>query len=85
MATMDQRTMELRLRRVGNSLGVIMPKEVLEVLGIDGKEGAKLTLVRLPDGSGFELRHVDAKFERKLAVLRDTLKRYKNALRELSK
>jgi len=82
---MDQRTMELRLRRVGNSLGVILPKEALEALGVDVKEGAKLTLVRLPDGGGFELRYVDAKFERKLAVLRDTMKRYKNALRELAK
>jgi antitoxin component of MazEF toxin-antitoxin module len=33
---MDPRTIELRLRRVGNSLGVILPKEALEVLGVDG-------------------------------------------------
>lgn len=77
--------MELRLRRVGNSLGVILPKEALDALGVTGKEGEKLTLVRLPDGSGFELRYVDPKFAKKLAVLRDTLKRYKNALRELAR
>jgi putative addiction module antidote len=82
---MDDRLMELRLRRVGNSLGVILPKEALEALGVESKEGAKLILARLQDGSGLELRHVDAKFEKKLALLRDTMKRFKNTLRELAK
>lgn len=75
---------ELRLRRVGNSLGIILPKEALEALGVDGKEGETLTLVQLPDGR-MELRHVDQKFEKKLALLRDTMKRYKNTLRALAK
>lgn len=75
---------ELRLRRVGNSLGVILPKEALEALGIDGKEGETLSLVQHSDGR-IELRHVDERFERKLALLRDTMKRYKNTLRELAK
>lgn len=76
---------ELRLRRVGNSLGVILPKEALEALGIDNQEGAKLTLEKLPDGRGLELRHIDEEFERKLELLRDTMKRYKNTLRTLAK
>jgi putative addiction module antidote len=76
---------ELRLRRVGNSFGVILPKEALEKLGIAGKEGERLVLAPLPDGNGFELLHVDEKFEKKLALLRDTMKRYKNTLRELAK
>jgi putative addiction module antidote len=75
---------ELRLRRVGNSLGIILPKEALEALGVDGKEGETLTLVQLQDGR-MELRHVDQKFEKKLALLRDTMKRYKNTLRALAK
>jgi putative addiction module antidote len=75
---------ELRLRRVGNSLGIILPKEALEALGVDGKEGETLTLAQLPDGR-MELRHVDQKFEKKLALLRDTMKRYKNTLRTLAK
>ena len=76
---------ELRLRRIGNSLGVILPKEALDALGAEGKEGEKLTLVKLPEGGGFELRNVDEKFEKKLALLRDTMKRYRNALRELAR
>jgi antitoxin MazE len=82
---MDKSLKELRLRRVGNSLGVILPKEVLDALGVESKEGEVLTVTRLPDGGGLELRHVDRKFERKLALLRDTIKRYKNALRELAR
>lgn len=77
--------MELRLRRIGNSLGVILPKEVLEALGVNGKEGEKLSLVRSAETGALELRSVDEKFERKLALLRDTMKRYKNTLRELAK
>lgn len=82
---MTERLIELRLRRVGNSLGVILPKEALEALGVEAKEGEKLALVRLPDGSGLELRHEDEAFEKKLALLRDTMARYKNTLRALAK
>ncbi len=82
---MESPVIELRLRRVGNSLGVILPKEALEALGIESKAGQKLALAKLPDGRGLELRHVDEKFEQKLALLRDTMKRYKNTLRALAK
>jgi putative addiction module antidote len=82
---MAARTMELRLRRVGNSLGVILPKQALAALGVMGKAGEKLVLTELPDGGGFELRPLNEEFDRKLALLRDTLKRYKNALRALAK
>jgi putative addiction module antidote len=77
--------MRLKLRKIGNSFGVILPKEALEALGAAGKEGEQLTAIKLPDGRGLELRHVDEKFEKKLALLRDTMKRYKNTLRELGK
>jgi putative addiction module antidote len=82
---MDQTVTELTLRRVGNSLGVILPKEALQALGVEGKPGEKLVVTRLPDGQGVELRHVDEKFEEKLELLRDTMKRYKNTLRALAK
>ena len=78
-------TLELRLRRIGNSFGVILPKEAIAALGLTGKEGETLLLTGLRDGRGLELRHVDAKFERKLALLRQTMKRYKNTLRSLAK
>ena len=82
---MEAPLIELRLRRVGNSYGVILPKEALEALGIESKAGVKLSLAKLADGQGIELRHIDEKFETKLALLRDTMKRYKNTLRALAK
>jgi putative addiction module antidote len=85
VVTMEAPLMELRIRRVGNSFGVILPKEALEALGVEGKAGAKLALSKLPDGRGLELRHMDEAFEKKLALLRDTMKRYKNTLRALAK
>jgi len=74
---------ELTLRRIGNSLGLILPAEVLAELGI-AKEGDKLLLTTGPDGE-LQLRLADAGFQKKLALLRDTMKRYQNALRELAK
>lgn len=50
--TMRDHPMKLRLRRVGNSLGVILPKAALQALGVESREGEKLILVRLRDGSG---------------------------------
>lgn len=85
VATLDGRLTKLRLRRIGNSLGVGSPKEVLDALSAEGLEGETLTIARLPDGAGKELRHVDARFEPKLALLRDTMKRFKNTLRELAR
>jgi putative addiction module antidote len=82
---MDAPMIALRLRRVGNSLGVILPKEVLDALGIESKEGQTLTLTRLPDGRGLELRHLDEEFEKKLELLRDTMARYKNTLQALAR
>ena len=76
---------ELRLRRIGNSLGLILPKAAIEALGADGRVGEKLILAPLPNGRGLELRRVDEKLEKKLALLRDTMKRFKNTLRELAK
>ena len=76
---------ELRLRRVGNSFGVILPKEALAALGIASRTGEKIVVARSPSGRGLELRHVDEKFEKKLALLRDTVKRYKNTLQALER
>ena len=74
---------ELTLRRIGNSLGFILPAETLAELGV-AKEGDKMLLTTGPDGE-LRLRLADDGFQKKLALLRDTMKRYKNALRELAK
>ncbi len=71
-----------KLRKIGNSLGVILPKEVLNELRVE--EGQTLYISKSEDGS---LRVVanDEEFERQMEIGRDLTKRYRNTLRELAK
>ncbi len=73
---------EIKVRKFGNSLGVILPKEVLSRLKSD--EGAKLYLVE--DAAGdYRLTAYDPGFTKKIAVAEDIMARYRNTLRELAK
>ena len=71
----------LKLIPIGNSTGVILPKEVLSELGAE--QGQSVSCVKTPHG--IELRPYDADFERQMEVLRGVMKRRRNALRELAK
>lgn len=71
----------LKLVAVGNSTGVILPKEVLARLKVD--KGDALYLVETPDG--LELRAHDPEFEQQMAVAREVMRRRRAALRELAK
>ncbi|MFL6729847.1 MAG: AbrB/MazE/SpoVT family DNA-binding domain-containing protein [Sphingomicrobium sp.] len=71
----------LKLIPIGNSTGVILPKELLRELGAE--QGQTISYVRTPNG--VELRPYDAEFEGQMAVLRDVMRRRRNALRELAK
>lgn len=71
----------LKIRQIGNSLGVVLPKDVLAKLRVG--EGDDLHIVETPDG--LELRPYDPEFERQLESGRSIAKRYRNALRELAK
>jgi putative addiction module antidote len=73
---------ELKVRKFGNSLGVILPKEVLQRLG--SAEGERLLLIESPDGD-FRLTPPDPEFERKMSKARDIMERYRNTLRALAK
>lgn len=71
----------LKVRRVGNSLGVTFPKELLEELNV--AEGDELYLLRTE--AGFELTPYDPEFATEIAAYRHVARRHRNALRELSK
>jgi putative addiction module antidote len=73
--------MELKLRKVGNSYGVILPAEVLEALNIE--EGSRLTL--LPNEKGYQLSVEDGEFEAQMRAARSLMTRYSRTLRELAK
>lgn len=68
------------IRKIGNSDGVIIPKEVLERLNL--KTGDKLEL--LETGDGFAFKPVDDAFERQMEAARGIMDRYKVALQKLA-
>lgn len=71
----------ITVRKIGNSLGLILPKEVVQML--QAKEGENLTITRSPDG--VRITPYDPEFEMKISKARSIMGRYKNALRELAK
>ena len=72
----------LRVRKIGNSIGFILPKETAARL--DLKEGDQLFLVDQP-GGGIVLTRRDPDFEKAMEIARRGMKRYHNALAELAK
>ena len=73
---------ELKVRKFGNSLGVVLPKDVISRLRT--KDGDPLFLIEAPDG-GYELTPYDPAFEKKLANAEDIIGRYRNTLHALAK
>lgn len=72
----------LQVRKIGNSIGFILPKETAARL--DLKEGDQFFLVDQPDG-GIVLTRRDPDFEKAMEIARRGMKRYHNALAELAK
>lgn len=71
----------VRVRKLGNSLGVILTKDVVESLGV--AEGDTLYAVKTPDG--VRLTPYDPDFVKVIESTRDYLRRHRNALHELAK
>ena len=74
-------TKPLKLVAIGNSTGVVLPKDVLARLKVG--QGDTLSVVETQDG--FELRVHDPAFEDQMAIARDVMRRRRAALRELAK
>jgi putative addiction module antidote len=74
--------MFLEVKRIGNSTGVILPKELLARLQLE--LGDKLFITERP-GGGFTATPTDPKFEKGMEAARKAMKRYRNALTELAK
>jgi putative addiction module antidote len=73
---------ETKVRRIGNSLGIILPKEALETLKV--QEGASLYLTESPESS-LRVTANRPDFEKKMQILGSLMDRYRNALQELAK
>lgn len=74
--------LELKLRKVGNSVGVILPKEALAHLKV--AEGDSLSVTEGPDDS-LRLSPSRAAVTQQMEVVQDVMKRYRHTLRELAK
>ena len=72
---------KLKVRRIGNSAGVTLPKEALALLRV--KEGDTLVLTEAP--GGMKITAQDAGFETDMEAFEEGRGRYRNALRELAK
>ena len=72
---------ELKLTTVGNSLGVVLPKEALARMKL-GK-GDTLYITETPDG--YRLTPYNPEFETQMAVARKIMKKRRAVLRELAK
>ena len=75
-------TMKTKVRKIGNSLGIVLPKEAIQAMKV--KEGATLYLTEAPE-SALHVTPERPGFEEKARVAEDLMHRYRNALRELAK
>jgi putative addiction module antidote len=73
---------ELKVRRFGNSLGVVLPKGVIDRLNTGN--GKPLFLIESPDGT-YQLTPYDPAFEKKMKKAGEIMKRYRNTLHALAK
>jgi len=73
---------KLKVRRFGNSLGVVLPKEVIARLNT--RVDALLYLTEAPEG-GYRLVPHDPRFEEKLRKAEDIMHRYHDTLHALDK
>jgi putative addiction module antidote len=74
--------LQLKVRKFGNSLGIVLPKEVIRRLRTG--EGERLYLVESQSGA-YELTPYDPEFAEKMAKAEDIVSRYRNTLRALAK
>ena len=71
-----------KVRKIGNSLGIVLPKEALQTLRVE--EGATLYLTEAPQSS-LTITPDRPGFDDTMRVAEDGMNRYRNALRELAK
>jgi putative addiction module antidote len=72
---------QLKLRKVGNSVGLILPHEALARMNVD--EGDVVFLSETTEG-GFRITGSNPDFTKKMKVAQRLSRRYGNALKELT-
>ena len=74
--------MELKVRKIGNGYGVLLPKQLLDEAGLE--EGSMLHIER--DEAGvYRMKLADDEFTRQVEAFLRTEQRHRNTYRELAK
>ena len=73
--------MELKVTKIGNSLGVILPRDLLGKLQLD--KGDSIFLVDTPEG--LRITAYDPAFAEQMDQARNLMKKRRNVINELSK
>lgn len=73
--------MHVKLKPIGNSTGLILPKKLLARLRLE--QGDELTLAETP--SGFTVTKANADFDRGLEIARAAMKKYRKTYAALAK
>jgi putative addiction module antidote len=71
----------LKITKIGNSSGLLLPKEAMARLQVE--PGDTVYLTDSPDG--FRLTPCDPDFERRSVIMRRVARKRRNVLRELAK
>ena len=74
--------MKTKIRKFGNSLGIILPKEAISAMKV--QEGATVYLTEGPECS-LRVTAGNPGFVEQLRMGEDLMQRYRNALQELAK
>lgn len=72
--------MELKITQIGNSVGVVLPKEILAKLHVD--KGDRLYVTETPDG--ITLRPYNEKFVHQMEVAEKIMRKYRDVLKKLA-
>lgn len=73
--------MKARITQIGNSTGLILPKEVVDRLKL--RKGDEVFLTETP--TGYAVTPYDPEFEEQIATASKGMAKYRNALRALAK
>lgn len=73
---------KLKIRKIGRSLGVVLPKEALAKLNV--QEGDSVYITDSPEG-GFRLTSENPEFAAQVKATEGIIQRYRNTLQKLAK
>ena len=73
-------THTLKITAIGNSFGVILPKDVLEKL----RAGKGDSLLVIETRNGIELTAHDAEVEKQMEIAEGVMRKYRDVLRKLA-